>query len=74
MKEAEARKKDAHKEMCKSGTKANKARYKYIKDRAKKLVAKATREAAKWEMRELSEHPNKVFKLLKSKKKGYERC
>ena len=35
MKEAIARKKDAHKEMCKSGTEANKARYKNMKNRAK---------------------------------------
>ena len=33
MKEAVARKKDAHKEMCKSGTEANKARYKNMKNR-----------------------------------------
>ena len=35
VKEAIARKKDAHKEMCKSGTEANKARYKNMKNRAK---------------------------------------
>ena len=40
MKEAIARKKDAHKEMRKRGTEANKARYKNMKNRAKKVVAK----------------------------------
>ena len=40
MKEAIARK-DADKEMCKSGTEVNKARYKNIKNGAKKVVAKA---------------------------------
>ena len=69
MKEAIARKKDAHKEMCKSGTEANKARYKKIKNQAKKVVAKALKEAAEQELRELSEHPNKMFKLVKSMKK-----
>ena len=46
MKEARARKKDAHKEMCKSGTEANKSRYKNMKYRAKKVVAKAMKEAS----------------------------
>ena len=66
MKEAIARKKDAHKEMCKSRTEANKARYKNMKNSAKKVVTKAMKEAAEWE---LSEHLNKVFKLVKSMKK-----
>ena len=67
--EAIARKKDAHKEMLKSGTEANKARYKNMKNRAKKVVAKAMNEAAERELRGLSEHPNKVFKLVKSVEK-----
>ena len=50
-----ARKKDAHKEMCKSGTEANKARYKNMKNRAKKVVTKAVKEAAELELRELNE-------------------
>ena len=45
MKEAIARKKDAHKEMCKSGTEANKARYKNMKNQAKKVVTKAMKQA-----------------------------
>ena len=47
--------------MCKIGTEANKARYKNVKNRAKKVVAKAMKEAAERELGELSEHPNKVF-------------
>ena len=69
MKEAIARKKDAQKEMCKRGTEANKARYKNMKNWAKKVVAKEINEAAELELRELSEHPNEVFKLVKSLKK-----
>ncbi|XP_068674313.1 uncharacterized protein [Montipora foliosa] len=69
VKEAIPRKKDAHKEMCKSGTEANKARYKNMKNRAKKVVAKAMKETAERELRGLSEHPNKVFELVKSMKK-----
>ncbi|XP_068739418.1 uncharacterized protein [Montipora capricornis] len=69
VKEAIARKKDTRKDMCKSGTEANKARYKNMKNRAKKVVAKAMKEAAERELRELSEHPNKVFKLVNSMKK-----
>ena len=64
VKEVIARKKDAHMEMRKSGTEANKARYKNMK----KVVAKAMKEAAERELRGLSEHPNKVFKLVKSMK------
>ena len=67
--EAIARKKDAYKEMCKSGIKANKASYKNMKNRAKKVVMKAIKEVAETELRELCEHPNKVFKLVKSMKK-----
>ena len=63
MKEAIARKEDAHKEMCKSGTEAHKARYKNMKNRAKKVIAKAMKEVAE---QELSEYPNEVFKLVKS--------
>ena len=37
-----------------------------MKNQAKKVVTKAMKEAAK---RELSEHPNKAFKLLKSMRK-----
>ena len=44
----------------------NKARYKNMKNQAKKIVAKAMKEAAERELRELSERPNKVFKLVKS--------
>ena len=72
MKEVIAKKKDAHKKMSKSGTEANKARYKNMKNRAKKVVAKAMKEAAEWELRGLNEHPNKVFKLVKSKRKAEE--
>ena len=67
MKEAITRMKDAHKEICKSGSEANKAKYKNM-NRAK-VVAKAMKEVAERELRELSEHPNKVFKLVKSMKK-----
>ena len=53
-----------------------KARYKNMKNRAKKMVRKATKEVAVWELRELSEHRNKVFKLVRSMKnngKDFER-
>ena len=46
VKETIARKKDVHKAMCKSETGANKARYKNMKNRAKKVVLKAMKEAA----------------------------
>ena len=51
------REKDAHKAMCKSGAEANKVRYKNMKNRAKKVVVKAMKEAAErelWKMQEAS--------------------
>ena len=46
-----------------------KARYKNMKNQAKKVVAKAMKEAAERELRELREHSDMVFKLAKSMKK-----
>ena len=45
VKEVVTRKKNAHKEMCKSGTEVNKARYKNMKNQAKKVLAKAMKDA-----------------------------
>ena len=64
VKEAIATKKDAHKEI--SRTEANKTRYKNMKNGSKKVVMKAMKEATERKLRELSQHPNKVFKLVKS--------
>ena len=69
VKEVIARKKDVLKEICKSGTEANKARYKNMKNWAKKVVVKAVKEVAEQELRELREHGSKVLKLVKSMKK-----
>ena len=64
--------------MCKSWTKANKARYKNMKNWANKVLAKAIKVAAARELRELSEHLNKVFKFKSMEKDGKdvegERC
>ena len=61
-----------HKEISKRGTEANKARYINMKNWAKKMLVKAMKEAAEWELGELSEHPNKVS--MKINEKGWERC
>ena len=66
---SDSKKEGAHKEMCKSGTETNKARYKNMKNRAMKVVAKAMKKAAERKLKDLSEHPNMVFKLGKSMKK-----
>ena len=58
VKEAIARKKDAYKELCKNGTDENKARYKNMKNRAKKMVAKAMKEEVEKGLRE-------VWKMMK---------
>ena len=57
VKEAIARKK-VYKELCKDRTEENKARYKTMKNRAKKAVAKAMRKEAEQELCKLSENPN----------------
>ena len=69
VKEAIARKKEVYKELCKDRTEENKARYKTMKNRAKKAVAKAMRKEAEQELCKLSENPNEVFKFVKSMKK-----
>ena len=46
MKEADSRKKEAHKAMCQNNTEKNKRRYKSMKNKAKKAVSKALREKA----------------------------
>ena len=65
VKEAIARKKDAYKELGKNRTEENKARYKNMKNRAKKVVAKAMKKEAEQEVRDLCENPNKVYKSLR---------
>ena len=55
VREAIARKKDAHKQMCKTGTEANKARYNNIKNQAKKVEVKAMKEVVEQELRGLSQ-------------------
>ena len=59
--------KDAHKEISRTG--ANKTRYKNMKNGSKKVVMKAMKEVTERKLRELSQHPNKVFKLVKSMEK-----
>ena len=53
-----------HMEMCKSGTEVNKARYRNMKNQAKKVVAKAMKEPADRAGTELSE----------LNEKGWEKC
>ena len=69
MKEAIARKKDAFKELCKNGTEENKARYKNMKNRAKKMVAKAMKEEVEKGLSEVRDNSSKVLKMLKSMKR-----
>ena len=69
VKEAIANKKAAHKEMCKNRTEENKARYVRMRNRAKRAVAKAMKEEAVQELKELDKSPNEVFKFVKSMKK-----
>ena len=66
VKEAIARKKDARKEMLKNVTEESKAKYKNMKNRAKKVVARAMREEAKKELRDLEESPNRVYGMIKA--------
>ena len=69
VKEAITRRKDAYKELCKNGTDENKARYKNMKNHAKKMVAKAMKEEVEKGLREVCENPSKVWKMMKCMKK-----
>ena len=69
VKEAIADKKVAFKELCKNRTEENKVRYVRMRNRAKRVVAKAMKEEAVQELKELDKSPNEVFKFVKSMKK-----
>ena len=49
--------------MRKNRTEENKARYVRMRNRAKRAVAKAMREEAAQELKELDKSPNEVFNL-----------
>ena len=61
VKEVIGKKKEAYKIWCKDRSEGNKARYKSMKNRAKKVVAKAMRKEAEEELSKISENPNTVF-------------
>ena len=58
---SKARKKEAHKELCKNGSEENKVRHKNMRNRTKKVAAKTMRREAKKEMENLREKPYKVL-------------
>ena len=63
MKEVIVRKKDAHKEILRRTSQVQEH-----EELAKKVFTKAMKKVAERKLRELSEHANKVFKLVKSMK------
>ena len=69
MKTAISNKKDAYRERCKNKSDKNMEKYKTMKNRAKKTVARAMKVAAEKEIDELSKTPNKIFKFVKFMKK-----
>ena len=69
VKEAIQQKKVAYKKMCKNRSEENKAEYKYIKNRTKKVVANSMRKEAEKESTKLNKKPNNVFTLVKFMKK-----
>ena len=65
VKEAIDRKKKAFKTWCKNRTAENKSNYRKARNRTKKVVAKAMKQAAEEEMKVLYNKSNDVFKLVK---------
>ena len=63
VKEVIVRKKDAHKEILRRTSQVQEH-----EELAKKVFTKAMKKVAERKLRELSEHANKVFKLVKSMK------
>ena len=70
MKEAIQQKKVSYKKMCENRLEKNKARYKNIKNRTKKVVANSMREEAEKEFTKLNEKPNNIL-LMKKRWKRY---
>ena len=55
--------------MCKNQSKKNKAKYKNIKNRTKKVVANSMRKEAEKELTKLNKKPNSIVTLVKFMKK-----
>ena len=69
MKEVIQQKKVAYKKMCKNRSEENKAKYKNIKNRTKKVVANSMRNEVEKELTKLNKKPNNIFTLVKFIKK-----
>ena len=69
MKEAVQQKKVAYKKIGKNRSDENKAKYKNIKNRTKKVVANSMWKEAEKELTKLNKKPNIIFTLVKFKKK-----
>ena len=65
VKEAIDRKKKAFKTWCKNRSAENKSNYRKARNRTRKVVAKAMKQAAEEEMKVLYNKSNNVFKLVK---------
>ena len=65
MKEALQQKKVAYKKMCKNRSEENKAKYKNIKNRTKKVVANSMRKEVEKELTKLNKKPNSILTLVK---------
>ena len=69
MRNAIASKKEAFKTFCKTGLEEHKISNRKMRNHTKKVIAKAMKMEAEKEMEELCEKPNKIFKLVKFKKR-----
>ena len=69
VKDTITRKKTAFKELCRFPSKQNKTQYKRIKNKTKKIVAKAMRIKANQELNNLYQNSNSVFYFLRKMKK-----
>ena len=71
VKEAIDRKKKAFKTWCKNRSAENKSNYRKARNRTRKVVAKAMKQAAEEEMKVLYNKSNDIFKLGEVHEKGW---
>ena len=64
-----ARKKEAFKTFCKTGSEKHKISYRKMRNQTKKVIATAMKTEAEKEMEQLREKPHKIFKFVKLMKR-----
>ena len=70
VKDTKARKKAAFKELCRLSSEESKAQYKRLRNKTRKIVARAMRMEGEQKLNDLYQNCNRVFCFLRMKKEG----